>query len=242
MPTNSINPRSINTGSKDIVRRTPRNLADIYSTPQPQAKEPSYITSRKNVLGMAAAGAVIALHFVAGLGFLWPVVAAASYGGFALLTPEQSEKKQPQLESQTPAEQARNLEKILYDQLGMVGNVASLAVQNKFLDVYEALQWVLERWDRYGDSWAARASVESIIKEHIPDVMDAYLQVINGENGAHISDVNHTLDIFEKEAKRIRQAAEDDSVSALRERTLAVKLQYGVMPVVEDTDGYDEQP
>jgi len=191
---------------------------------------------------MAAAGAVIALHFVAGLGFLWPVVAAASYGGFALLTPEQSEKKQPHLESQTPAEQARNLEKILYAQLGMVGNVAPLAVQNKFLDVYEALQWVLEHWDRYGDSWAARASVESIIQEHIPDGMDAYLQVINRENEAHISDVNHTLDIFEKEAKRIRQAAEDDSVSALRERTLAVKLQYGVMPVVEDTDGYDEQP
>lgn len=111
VPTNSNNPRSINTGSKDIVRRTPRNLADISSTPQPQAKEPSYFTSRKNILGMAAAGAVIALHFVAGLGFLWPVVAAASYGGFALLTPEQSEKKQPHLESQTPAEQARNLGK-----------------------------------------------------------------------------------------------------------------------------------
>lgn len=113
MPTNSNNPRSINTGSKDIVHRTPRSLADICSTPQLVAKKPSYLISRKNILGMAAAGAVIALHFVAGLGFLWPVVAAAFYGGFALLTPEQSEKKQPQLEAQTPVEQARKLEKIL---------------------------------------------------------------------------------------------------------------------------------
>lgn len=73
-------------------------------------------------------------------------------------------------------------------------------------------------------------------------LMDAYLQVINRENEAHVSDINHTLVIFEEEAKRLKQAAEDDSVSALRERTLAVKLQYGVMPVVEDIDGYDEQP
>ena len=101
---------------------------------------------------------------------------------------------------------------------------------------------MLEHWDRFSDSWAARASVESIIKEHIPDVMDAYLQVIGCDNEAHIEDINHTLDTFEKEAKRIRQAAEDDSVSALRERTLAVKLQYGVMPVVADPDGYDGQP
>ena len=239
MPTNSNNPNRSNASSMGIARRTPRNLADISSTPQPVAKEPSYFTSRKNILGMASAGAVIALHVVVGLGFLWPVVAAASYGGFALLTPE---KKAPAPEPKTPAEQAYELEKILYAQLGMVGNVAPLAVQNKFLDVYEALHWVLEHWDRYGDSWAARASVESMIQQHIPDVMDAYLQVINRENEAHVSDINHTLVIFEKEAKRIRQAAEDDSVSALRERTLAVKLQYGVMPVVEDIDGYDEQP
>lgn len=74
----------------------------------------------------------------------------------------------------------------------MVGNDAPLAVQNKFLDVNEASHWVLEHSDRYGDSWAARASVESIIQEHIPDVMDAYLQVINRENEAHVSDINHT--------------------------------------------------
>lgn len=166
-------------------------------------------------------------------------MAAASYGGFALLTPE---KKAPAPEPKTRAEQAHELEKILYAQLGMVGNVEPLAVQNKFLDVYEALHWVLEHWDRYGDSWAARASVETIIQEHIPDVMDVSLQVINLENEAHVSDINHTLVIFGKEAKRSRQAAEDVSVSALRERTLAVILQYGVMPVVEDIDGYDEQP
>lgn len=246
MPTNKRNPNRSSSGSTGIVRRTPRDLQDVtsksQSQTQPAAKEPSYFTSRKNILGMAAAGGVIALHFVAGLGFLWPVVAAVSYGGFALLTPVRPEKNQPQPEPQTPDGQAYELEKILYVQLGMVGNVAPLAVQNKFLDVYEALHWVLEHWDRFSDSWAARASVESIIKEHIPDVMDAYLQVIGRDNEARIEDINHTLEIFEKEAKRIRQAAEDDSVSALRERTLAVKLQYGVMPVVADPDGYDEQP
>lgn len=239
MPTNSNNPSRSNSVIPGIIRRTPRNLADISPTPQPAVKKHRYFTSRKNILGMAAAGGIIALHFVAGLGFLWPVVAAASYGGFALLAPE---KKEPVSEPQTTVEQARELDKILYAQLGMVGNVAPLAVQNKFLDVYEAVHWVLEHWDRFADSWAARASIVSIIQEHIPDVMDAYLQVINRENKAHISDINHTLDLFEKEAKRLRQAAEDDSVSALRERTLAVKLQYGVMPVVEDADGYDGQP
>lgn len=227
------------TNKSKIMRRTPRTLGDVVSFPEPEPQDSSFLRSRKNKLGITAAVGVVALHLVVGLGFLWPVVAAASYGGVALMTPP---KKTPEPPEPSPADQARELETILYAQLGLVGNVAPAAVQNKFLDMYEDLHWILEHWEHYTESWAAQASIRSIIQEHIPDVLDAYMEVIGRDKQENIKDIDETLDILQKEAVRIRHAAEENSVSALRERTLAVKLQYGVMPVVEDNDRYDEKP
>lgn len=53
----------------------------------------------------------------------------------------------------------------------------------------------------------------------------------------NVSRTSAAFDIFQQEAAGICQAAEANSVSMLRERTLAVELQYGVMPVLKDTDG-----
>ena len=55
--------------------------------------------------------------------------------------------------------------------------------------------------------------------------MDAYLQVVGHDRDEHVEDIVGILDIFQQEAAGIRQAAEANSVSMLRERTLAVELQ-----------------
>ena len=103
--------------------------------------------------------------------------------------------------------------------------------------MYEEIHWVLEHWQRLADSLAAKSSISNIIQQHIPDVMDAYLQVVGHDRDEQVEDIVGILDIFQQEAAGIRQAAEANSVSMLRERTLAVELQYGVMPVLKDTDG-----
>lgn len=96
---------------------------------------------------------------------------------------------------------------------------------------------MLEDWECFTESGVAKSSISNIIQQHIPDVMDAYLQVVGHDRDEHVEDIVGILDIFQQEAAGIRQAAEANSVSMLRERTLAVELQYGVMPVLKDTDG-----
>ena len=86
---------------------------------------------------------------------------------------------------------------------------------------------MLEDWECFTESGVAKSSISSIIQQHIPDVMGAYLQVVAHDRDEHVKDIIGIPDIFEQEAAGIRQAAEANSVSMLRERTLAVELQIG---------------
>lgn len=239
MPINSygIPDRGPRSGNQQL--RTPRDVRDLLTTPKEVENEPSFLKSRKNKAGIGAAAAVIGIHAVIGLGFLWPVVAAASYGAAALLTPL---RKQRELPTPTPQDQVADLNTILNAQLVLVSGNTSPAVHNQFVSLASELEWLLNHWDRFDERPSAQASITTIIKQHIPDALDAYFAVIDRNKPERIGELNSTVRVLEEEAKRIRQAVEEDSVTALRDRTLAVKLQYGAMPVVEDANRYDGEP
>ena len=76
------------------------------------------------------------MHFIVGIGFLWPVVAAAAYGGVALLTPP---KRQAESLPLTEPEQAHELEEVMYAQLLIFNEMTPRAVPIKFWDMYEEI-------------------------------------------------------------------------------------------------------
>ncbi|AMJ44698.1 MAG TPA: hypothetical protein K8U83_00020 [Corynebacterium stationis] len=65
---------------------------------------------------------------------LWPVVAAAAYGGVALLTPP---KRQADPLPLTEQEQAHELKEVMYAQLRIFNEMTPRAVQIKIWDMYE---------------------------------------------------------------------------------------------------------
>ena len=137
--------RDRHTQGHSPLAHMPRTLADITAqsasiTPSapkfPRAKETGFLGSRENLRGIVAAGGIIGLHFIVGIGFLWPVVAAAAYGGVALLTPP---KKQADPLPLTEQEQAYELEEVMYAQLLIFNEMTPRAVQIKFWDMYEEI-------------------------------------------------------------------------------------------------------
>ena len=139
MPTNNHAARNRRTHGHSPQAHMPRTLADIMapSSPNfPRAKETGFLGSRKNLRGIVAAGGIIGLHFIVGIGFLWPVVAAAAYGGVALLTPP---KKQADPLPLTEQEQVHELEEVMYAQLLIFNEMTPRAVQIKFWDMYEEI-------------------------------------------------------------------------------------------------------
>ena len=139
MPTNNHAPRDRRTHGHLPQSHIPRTLADITAPSTPnlsRAKETGFLGSRRNLRGIVAAGGVIGLHFIVGIGFLWPVVAAAAYGGVALLTPP---KKQADPLPLTEQEQAYELEEVMYAQLLIFNEMTPRAVQIKFWDMYEEI-------------------------------------------------------------------------------------------------------
>src|SRR5699024_4906807 len=90
VPTNNHPARDRRTHGHSPQTHMPRTLSDSTAPSPPDlptASETGFLGSRKNLRGIVAAGGIIGLHFIVGIGFLWPVVAAAAYGGVALLTP-----------------------------------------------------------------------------------------------------------------------------------------------------------
>ena len=139
MPTNNHPARDRRTHGHSPQAHMPRTLADITapSSPNlPRAKETGFLGSRKNLRGIVAAGGIIGLHFIVGIGFLWPVVAAAAYGGVALLTPP---KRQAESLPLTEPEQAHELEEVMYAQLLIFNEMTPRAVPIKFWDMYEEI-------------------------------------------------------------------------------------------------------
>lgn len=90
-----------------IRKRTPRTIDDVIQRPSEPEEESRFLTSRKNKWGIGAAAAVIGIHLVAGLGFLWPVVAAATYGATALLTPPEKLRRFLYLRRKTASRSSR---------------------------------------------------------------------------------------------------------------------------------------
>ena len=195
-----------------------------------------FAKSRKNRVGMGVAVGVVVLHVASGgmLGFLWPVVALSGWAAGALLTPPKQTWVPPAPEK-GPDELYRGIGKQLQI---LQSRTSSGTVLKAFTDFQVAARWVLGEWARLGDAPSQQSLVRSIIDEHLPELVNAYVEVTDPNESSAKEAFVESLGIMRGEIEEIKAAIQQDSVRHLREHSLALKLQYGdEIPGVETTDG-----
>lgn len=134
-----------------------------------------WITSRKNIAGMAGAVIGSSLAFV-DIG-AWPVVAAALYGVGALLAPSDPAPSDPLM-----TDQLRFSAKLLDDCMYRERERLPAGVADTIVRLVGVVRMVLDRIDRPGEQLVARtgdperlAEIEQILGSDLPACVDVYL-------------------------------------------------------------------
>lgn len=233
-----------NKKKSNLPATTEKQVESIYDK-YPAKREGYYVTedgpfatSRKNKVGLGIAAGVVGLQIVSGglLGFLWPVVALSGWAAGALLTPAKQIYIPPKPLA-GPTE--------LYDGIGkqlktLRKKTKSSTVLKAFTEFQVSCRWVLEHWRRLDSAPSQQALVRSIIEDHIPELVAAYLDVTDIEQPAAKQAFVDSVNILRGEVDEIREAIEQDSVRHLRDHSLALKLQYGdEIPGIESTPNVD---
>jgi hypothetical protein len=137
-----------------------------------------YLSSRKNIAGMAGALVGVGLHLAGVIGDVWPVVAVGLYGVGALVGPsDPSEPPEPRLTDTLRAE-ATALLHLVQGQAGALPEGAATVVAR----VIEAVRLVLDRLDQVADQEIDRiaaperlADAAEIVRVELPACLDTYL-------------------------------------------------------------------
>lgn len=195
----------------------------------------NFFLSRKNLVGMLIATAILVVHLVAGLGFLWPVVALAGWGAGVALTPAPRQQALPPAPERPDADELlRRLDRStsrLYESgpaPGVLDATASLR---------GALVQVLLEWEHLEDVPEQRVVIETIIDDYVPATIDAYLQVTDRQHPTAVTQTVDALGILEEETLRIHKAVVNDTLRELEDQTRALRLQFGRLPA----PGYDTE-
>ncbi|MFC6146651.1 hypothetical protein [Corynebacterium nasicanis] len=195
----------------------------------------NFFLSRKNLIGMVLAAAIIVVHLVLGLGFLWPVVALAAWGAGVALTPAPRQQALPPAPERPDADELLRRLDLSTRELYSAGPAAPV------LDATAALRGslleVLLEWDHLGDVPEQRVVIETIIDDYLPRTLRAYLAITERQHPVAIAETVDSLGILQEEATRIHRAVVNDTLRELEDQTRALRLQFGRLP----GPGYDTE-
>jgi hypothetical protein len=183
----------------------------------------SWLTSRKNLVGMAGAlvGCGLAFADVSS----WPVVAVALYGVGALLTPSDPPERAPQLTDTLREEMAALVERARRERLpeGTAPVVARIAA---------VLTVVLDRLDEVADAPLDRAAaperlavVSGIVRDDLPATLDGYLR--RGPTARAAAELARQLDVIAGAVDRLAAEVPDQDVLRAEELTRDLLRRYG---------------
>lgn len=94
---------------------------------------------------------------------------------------------------------------------------------------------VIKSWADLGDAPSQKATVETVVKEHIPTLLASFTAIPTDRLSAVDKDLVDSLGILEREVSAIANALAENKVRDLRTNKLALELQYGSVPKVIDT-------
>lgn len=194
-----------------------------------------FLNSPANIVGLVLAIAVVLLHLIVGLGFLWPVVAIAAWGASVALLPRQSKGAQksvssapkpevPQRRPLNPSELRRNLHRTLgrlFDaQPGeALGNAAN--------DLGATLESVLSEWKYLKDYPEQKVVIGGIIQEYLPQTVNSYLAVPERLRHKAENPARESIDLLHSAVQKIQDAIGQDNLIALEGQRDTLAIQFG---------------
>lgn len=203
-----------------------------------------FLTSRKNIVGIVAAVAVILLHFIAGLGVLWPIVTLAAWGAGVALTPDKPQETAPALvqvplEVQLGRTNNRNMEKL-----------SARRPPTKVMQEAEALnlniRFVLSEWEDIQSYPEHQQNMMEIINIYSPKIINAYCDAPDPNLDAVVDSVTDSLSTLNAAVARIRRAIVENNVRELDSHAQTLRERFGNLPGLDDYQGeldqYDGKP
>lgn len=194
-----------------------------------------FLNSPANIVGLVLAIAVVLLHLIVGLGFLWPVVAIAAWGASVALLPRQSKGAQKSVSSApkpavaqrrplNPVELRRNLHRTLgrlFDaQPGeALGNAAN--------DPGATLESVLSEWKYLKDYPEQKVVIGGIIQEYLPQTVNSYLAVPERLRHKAENPARESIDLLHSAVQKIQDAIGQDNLIALEGQRDTLAIQFG---------------
>lgn len=194
-----------------------------------------WLGSSKNILGSALGAGAIAAQLLVGLGPLWPLIVAASYGVGALVAPRDQVDLRLGIGAGASAtqlgEQLRLLRRSMRGEARRLPDDAN-AVLGRILD---ALDEIVARWQELASSPDQSHVVEQMILDYLPTSVQTYLNLprtyalqtrVNGRKTAH-EELLDQLAILETESTRIRGAIYARDVEALSDQSRFLRDKFG---------------
>lgn len=194
-----------------------------------------WLGSTKNIAGGVLAVVAIGAQLVFGLGPLWPLIVAASYGVGALVAPRERIDLRLGLGAGASADDLSEQLKLL--RRSMKGEARRLtddanAILTRILD---ALDEIVARWDELSAAPDQRHVVERMILDYLPTSVQTFLNLprtfalatrVEGKKSAH-DELIEQLTILEKESDRIRTAVYSREVDALSDQSRFLREKFG---------------
>lgn len=194
-----------------------------------------WLGSSKNILGSVLAVGAIGAQLAIGLGPLWPLVIAASYGVGALVAPRDRVDLRLGLGAGASAEDLQAQLKVF--RRAMKGEASRLtddanAILTKILD---ALDEIVARWDDLSAAPDQRHVVEQMIVDYLPTSIQKFLNLprtfaltsrVAGQKTAH-DELIDQLTILQNESDRIRTALYGRDLDALGDQGRFLKEKFG---------------
>ncbi|AQQ15182.1 hypothetical protein CGLAU_06075 [Corynebacterium glaucum] len=204
----------------------------------------SFLVSRRNQVGLLLAILVVTLHIALGLGFLWPVAAAAAYGaGVALTPPAKPKELPPPPITPTPIV----LEDAMRETSGRLFKAGPpSAVVNQVKELEANIRFVLKEWDHLQPTPEHRQTMWNVVKVYYPEVISTYLDVPQFRDEAAVSVVVDSLTTLTNAVARIKKGILDDNLRAMDSQAQFLRGEFGALPGLDDdlsgSAGYDKQP
>lgn len=188
-----------------------------------------YLTSRKNLAGMAGAIVGVGLYAAGVTGDLWPVVAAGLYGVGALVAPADP-AAEPRLTDALRSD-AADLAARIEPRAGALPPGTVPAVRR----IVEVVRLVLDRLDEVADQPADRAAAPErlavaaeIVRVDLPVCLDTYLGRAPSSSAERAAvELVTQLDLIAGAADRLAAQVPDVHVQRAEELTRELRRRYG---------------
>jgi hypothetical protein len=193
-----------------------------------------WVGSSKNIVGSLLGAAAIGAQLTIGLGQLWPLIVAASYGVGALVAPRDRVDLRLGITAGASAEQLEAQLKVLRRSMRAEASRLPDDANAIFGRILDNLDVVVARWDELAIAPDQSHVVVQMITDYLPTSIQTYLNLprtyalsarVEGRKTAHEELVDQ-LGILENESGRIRDAVLAKGVDALSDQSRFLREKF----------------